>query len=84
MFTKTHANVLSAIILWAYEHDIEVRFYRQRDFNDDGYPVIRFSRNDRHIVESFATFTEDNVRDFASHVWQHIGFKLCVEKPEFL
>lgn len=81
VFEKRHAKTMSAILLWAYEHHIEVRFSRRYSHGGDSYPVIKFSRNDKHVEHVFWPHNDD---EYAEHLCKDIGFKLCISAPRFL
>ena len=75
------AEVMAALIIWAYEHHIDVRFFRQQSYGGDSHPMIRFSRNDKHIEYAWWPLTDIGPK--AETVWRDIGFKLLVEPPKF-
>lgn len=81
VFDESHAKTMAALLLWAYEHDIDVKFFRRSDYGGS-YPVIRFSVGPRHVEHGFWPLCHTD--EFARKAWSEIAQKLCVTAPRFL
>lgn len=82
VFDKEHAEIMAGILLWAYEHGLTVKFFRQYSYGGDSHPVIRFSRNDKHIEQAFWPLMD--LKGWAKNIWKEVAFNLCIEPPRFL
>lgn len=75
-------KIMPRILAWAYRHDIEVLIFKESGTHGYGeYPVVRFSRGDKYMQQ--ALFPLYDVTARLKDLWGPIGFKLCVEPPDF-
>ncbi len=69
-------EVLAKVIAWAYENEVEVSFFKRRTYGDISFPVIRFSRGNKHLEESWHPLVD--FTGLAEHLWAAVAMKLCV------
>lgn len=82
IFDESHAKAMTAIILWAYEHHIDVRFFRRAGYGGNSYPVVRFTYGDKYLEHSFWPLSHTDI--YAANAWKEIALKLSVSPPRFL
>lgn len=73
------ANI-TAVMIWAYEHDIDCEIIVVKDYGNVKYPNLRFHRGGKTIEVSLWGACVNKMES----IWRDVGMKLCVQPPEFL
>jgi hypothetical protein len=77
---KETAQIMWQVFQWAYQNDITIMLTKHRTYGNAEFPVIRFSRNDKHIERAFHQLSYFSKE--INHYWREIALALCVEPLE--
>lgn len=81
IFNKSHAKVMASLILWAYENDVDVDFFKGYEFGGYAYPVLRFTKHGKSLETNFFLLEHSDKK--AEYVWKDIALRLAVVPPRF-